>query len=409
MSHLAIHPHLAALIEANVAQLESEDAGEREEAVRRLVSCGDAAVRDLCRVLESGSDAVRIAACRALRQLRSRQATPPLCRAATSPAPEVRRAALEALAVAGEEPDLSGEEGERAFEAAKLLARMEDRPALPILLGLLHPGGGEAFASEAPTVDPEALRQLGARQPGFLARLCVDETFACEALDEAVVALGDSGERPLRMVLKRPDRYDAAARRRAVRVLARMPDNAIPLARALSDPEASVREEAALALGSFTEESARQALLAVLQSEREEESVRACAAIALLEHGEVLPAALQRVARVLGRDPRLNERAVRALVRVAQSGALVDLNPAIRRLSQLCRAWTLPAEEKALYQEALREIQAAGDRLTDLPLPSQRPPVDASALPRPAMESRTSAEQLPRPSAGPAGTGEWEG
>ncbi|MFN3652026.1 MAG: HEAT repeat domain-containing protein [Armatimonadota bacterium] len=444
-------------------ELSADDPARRKAAVERLVRCGEAAVEDLCAVLESGTEPAKLAACDALERLRSRKSAPWLGEAVRSGSPAVSRAAFRALASlqprdgAEELRALAESHCELAIEAAELLACREDpealsilrvrlmrinepqprvvaalgglgdRRALPLIQRILDEGSSEMQIAAAnalaqfgdvrtaptlwlPPVEPltsevrearlEALILLGMRNPEAFIRLWSLAAGDLELADEALARIGAPALNRLETLLRTPN---PALQCRTARVFGMSSPNPSALLQALNDPDDDVKVEVALALARYREERVTRALFRVLEGD-EPGRVKASAAIVLAEQGQLDAEVFTAAADGLTQERRIRERAALAIARIAESGARVDLRPAVRKLRSLTRPWTLlPAEEKAVYRGALRRIEAAGDRLTDLPLPSQRPPVDASALPRPAGSAPLSPELLPRPAGDPEG------
>jgi HEAT repeat protein len=131
--------HKATPLARLLRELDSTDPGRRQAVVKQLVSHGEAAVEDLCGVLESGAEPAKLAACDALERLRARKSAPWLGRAVRFEAAPVNQAAFRALASlrpgegAEELRELAGSRSELALDAVELLVNREDPEAFAIL------------------------------------------------------------------------------------------------------------------------------------------------------------------------------------------------------------------------------------------------------------------------------------
>ena len=209
---------------------------------------------ELRRRTGDGTPTVRAAIATALGLLHAPESRPELGAMLADPAPEVRAA------------------------AARALGRTGDRAAIPALLAAAGAGDGalrDAVADAIPRLDPSAtpallaeLRRLNDGSARTTAIRALGRTGTAEAMPLLEGALADP---------------DPAVRAAAADGLARSgrAEAAAALARLLTgDPERSVRERAALAVGLLRAEGGDAALLAACQREVAPE-VRAAAVMAL--------------------------------------------------------------------------------------------------------------------------------
>lgn len=301
----------------------SDDYFERQKAAWALVKIGDEAIDALVEALENGefSD-FRYKAAWALGKIGNSRAVEPLCKAMLNDSDYVVRewcaAALEAVGDAGAVPYLVQAMQKDSSKDVRLRASV----------ALRNLGAAEALAELLKAPEPET---RGMAVTG-LAKLKYEA-----ALGGVACLLADD---------------DAEVRRRCAAFMGEFPGQQVmehqvveSLARALKDPEATVRTEALKSLGKIRGEEACHLALGALKDE--DSSVRLTAVTALGEIGDV--AALDTLVEVMfGKD----EEEIRAWA----AWSLGELGDA-RAVDHLMKAYkTCPMEVMKKAKASLEEI-----------------------------------------------------
>lgn len=368
--------------------------------------CADA-VPLLCEILAGGTSLQRAQVAEALGQIGSAEAVEPLTRLLKTTRGWERSLVAEAIRKCGH-----GGEGTRLAELLERSGTATRQQALTVLraTGDLRAAWTlielfrveESNRAARPTLRcqaAETLRELGAISVEPLCIMLRDGDTGIR--DMAAWTLQGLGADAVPAVIETLQDPEPAVRAQAAAILGAIgAAEAGPLlCQALGDRSASVRRQAALALGKLPEVDAVSALCGAVRDLNHEVGEAAIEALGAVGDARAAPTLI----RVLQWEPQSAREAALALAQIARRGGAAEaLLPAIPLLRRRLSRWSFQAAAtRQDFHAALEALEAATDKVTDLPVPASGALLQDHQLPRPATPSMPAGAPLPRPAAAP--------